>query len=190
MKKLDLPADIKKYIAKRRIKTIVYFLLTEILLFVALYITTANWRREDMNNFEFTALAMAVIPFFLFRIPQLFTDRTYKGEIISIGHKEENNVGGMRSNPFKKGNCRTVMHIETKSGKLYVAKLDHINSTGGPNGQIYKVGDKVLHVAGTDYPKIIRNHNTEYTTCVVCGSKNDTGRDKCEYCKHSLSLNA
>ena len=63
MKKLDLPADIKKYIAKRRIKTIVYFLLTEILLFVALYITTANWRREDMNNFEFPPADVEIIEF-------------------------------------------------------------------------------------------------------------------------------
>lgn len=187
--KFNLPTDIKKYVTKRRVKILAMFLLTEILLFAVLFFTTGDWRKEDMNNFQFTALMIAVVPFFLFRIPNVIFDKSYKGKIINIRYKEENSVGGMRKK-FLIPDYRTFLDIETKKGKLYVIKLEHLNTTGGPNGQIYKIDDKIAHIAGTDFPKILSRYNMEYTTCVVCGSKNHKDSEKCSYCNHSLDIKA
>ena len=103
---------------------------------------------------------------------------------MKIDYKEENANSGMRESIFK--SYPTTLLVKTKEDKLYNIKLESLNTTGGPNGQIYKEGDTVLHVAGTDFPKIVSRHNMEFTTCVVCGSKNKPDSEKCGYCNHSL----
>ncbi len=186
MKKFDLPTDIQKYINKRRIKTVIYFLITEIVFFIITYLIIGRLGKWDMNNFIFTLCVIAAIPLFIYQIPNMIFDRSYKGEIIKISYKEENSDSGMRSSIFKR--YRTNLLVKTKQDKLYNIRLENLNTTGGPNGQIYKEGDTIVHIAGTDYPKIVKRHNMEFTTCVVCGSKNNPDSEKCGYCDHSLSI--
>lgn len=186
MKKFDLPTDIQKYINKRRIKTVIYFLITEIVFFIITYLIIGRLEKWDINNFIFTLAVIAAIPLFIFKIPNMLFDKSYKGEIIKISYKEENSDGGMRTRFFKR--YPTTLLVKTKQDKLYNIKLESLNTTGGPNGQIYKEGDTVVHIAGTDFPKIVKRHDMEFTTCVVCGSKNNVGEEKCDYCNHSLSI--
>lgn len=186
MKKLNLPEDIKKYITKRRVKTLICFLITEIVFFVIAYLIIDRLEKWDMNNFIFTLAVIAAIPLFIFKIPNMILDKSYEGKIIKIDYKEENSNGGMRKSIFK--SYRTIILVKTKKDKLYNVKLESLNTTGGPNGQIYKEGDTVLHVAGTDFPKIVRRQNMEFTTCVVCGSKNNLDSNTCGYCNHSLVI--
>ena len=189
-KKIQPPRDIKdlvhKNIAKRIIKSVlVMATLGVIFCFLGeeMFASVPSPSKEMIY-----VLAIAIVPI-CFGIPHKLIDRSWTGEITRVD---------VRSEYASRGALKNGAGIYTKYFADIEIKLDNgkiIDRTvyvgviaSDRNFNTFKVGDRVVHLYGTDHVQVIHENLSRPTVCVVCGTANPPEETHCDTCGHTLHI--
>lgn len=188
MKKIIVPKSVRKTVVFAFIKRFILLLLYLVIAYVFIdYVLASMYADANMGNLSFTVFVFLVIPFVLSGIPVKFFDRDWYGEIISVDLKnaEPKDI----DNHSKAAISQTAL-IKAANGKLYKRKIfDEGALFYNDRENVYNVGDKVIHVYGTDYLMPIRTiEKNKPTVCVVCGNKSPLEKSVCRCCGCSLEI--
>lgn len=199
MKKVIVPRSVKKKV-RREIFT--RFIGLAVLLVIAYFI--ADWLTAgDFENLKFkaagpTAVAafIFIIPFIVSGIPLKLIDKSWYGQIISIETetvkaKEKIHYATDRNHYLK----QTAL-VKTPNEKLYERRIyDEGTLLHENSGEVYSVGDTVVHVYGTDYLVPVcgpRKEPKDHVVCAYCGYKSlrdkDTDTKICKCCGCSTEI--
>lgn len=197
-KRNDLPPDINKFIMRKTISRVCKFVFIEL---VALLSTIFIWvyYSQNIKALILVSLALQLFICWFTGIYKSFTDRTWKGVIVSIKVEEKTGVftnGSMKSYPYTK----QVLFLTVKKQNGSVAKVkadefgirEHQGYSVPLEGNVelhlsdYKEGDVIYHFYGLDHLYVVSNDMERTTNCVICGSSNSRKNRYCYCCKHSL----
>ncbi len=135
----------------------------------------------------FWMLASAFLGFFLFRIYAFFTDRTYRGTILTSGLSQS--YEGSKDPGFLKSadydfRLNTDLRIQRDDGKRKRLRFEQKNGFYF----YYYEGTEVIKFHGLPYPVAIGNRNahSKHRMCVACGQVNGTEEHRCQTCFHTL----
>lgn len=187
MKKLIVPKSVRKrarsIVYERIVRLIIYLLLA----YIIIDFIYSGLQKTNFGNLSTTVFFLLIIPFWISGVPMKLIDRDWYGEIIKI--ELENN------DPYKIDNhsqapVSVKALVKTSDGKLYEKEIyDEGEYFSGERDNVYRVGDKVLHVRWTDYLSPVRSCNTSRpTACVICGCKSPTSERVCRSCGCSMDI--
>ncbi len=190
MKKITVPKSVRKQAVLRMLKRFLLLLVYLIpTYFIADYASKAMYKDANFGNISFTFAFIYAIPFLASGIPLKLFDRDWYGEILSFEIKNAKDRDIDVLNRRKAPITETAL-IKAQSGKLYKVPIyDDGELFYGNREKVYRVGDKVIHIYGTDY---ITPHHHETSdrpiVCVVCGHKSPNGTKNCRHCGVSLEI--
>ena len=190
---MKLPADIKRYIAKK----VIFRLSVCFVLEAAAVAAIALWGGKLFAsvNAGITALCYIVvllIPFAITGVPFKLIDRTWCGVVekvdVNTTYDYERRFRPTLEGTYLKNTIYlTVMppdkeHLIIKKVYAGRAKLQqHIND--------YVKGDKVFHLYGTQHTIVLPVPPETHVQCAVCGTMNDLAENKdkkCHNCRLTL----
>ena len=189
MKKIIVPKSLRKTVFIRILKK---FMILLIGLWIAdcfaeyVYLYTIEESR-NMGNLSFSLVILYVIPFLISGIPLKLIDSDWYGEIILI---EVVKPKRWDIDSFKKNEFALNALIKTQTGKLKSFRIiDEGEIFYGNRENVYKVGDKVLHIYGTNFITPVRKLDKHKPiVCVECGTKNEYGTKICRACGSSMEI--
>lgn len=191
MKKVIAPPSVKKkvriQILKRFLLLLVYSAVAYVIADYVFKITPSDAEQGSINTILSFVLIMAV-PFILSGIPLKLIDKSWYGEILEF---ETSTARPEEIDTHSKMEITQTALIRTPSGKLYKHTLYdegilfHDNS-----GEIYRVGDTVAHVYGTEYLAPIKTalDKGRPDVCVFCGHKSTDENKICRNCGCSVDI--
>ena len=188
---MNLPSDIKQYINSNISSRLTKWFLTTAAIVILLCLTNSSFdvANEKVKSFIYTALV--ILPVFIFRLPKLFLDRSWKGIIIRIFTNDELHLESRAFLRTQGWNSRDIVVYaevqldnkqETQIVELYRGKYDNQSAS---LISIYEVGNKIIHIKGTKYNQVI---SEKKVSCVVCGHINRRNSYVCSECGHTLDL--
>ena len=201
--------DLKWYVIRRKSLQILLFLLwIAAFVFGALAYNNAHQtyppERQIIGwRLVFWILASILSGFFLFRLPRLFTDRTFEGniEVSGLSHSYSSSADpGAGSSVNYDFRLNTYLVVRTEDGKKKRIRFEQ-----KPGFYIYyHEGTHVCHLRGLPYPirdpermilpevkpgseeeKAFRHILNGYV-CAACGTVNSSLDEPCSICGHSL----
>lgn len=190
MKKIIVPSSVKKRvridILKRFAMLFIYSAVAYVIAEYVFLITPSEAAQGKINSVLSIALIM-IVPFILSGIPMKLIDRSWYGEILDF---ETSTARAAEIDNHSKMPITQTVLIRTPSGKLYKREiydegaLFHDNS-----GEVYRVGDTVAHVYGTQYLAPIRKFDRDRPrVCVYCGHKDIDENKICRNCGCSTDI--
>ncbi len=185
--KITLPLKIRKVIQKKKIlRTFLFVLSTiSIALIILIWGDTILSVPEDFVAFKYSCYAvLLILPFFFTKIYLLFTDANYIGEIKKVNIvsvvDSKSSVRPSRENLYRKNEIHLA--IEDEKGRILTKKVYEASSNFSANLEMYKVGDKVLHLHGTGITIVLPTAKDTHCCCCMCGCSNDKSNDSCVHC--------
>ena len=189
--KLNVPKDIKRYILKKRLMRIIPFIcLTAALVSILVFVPFSG----DNPGLSKTITAILGIPLIvlLTGVPFKLIDSSWRGEVTEIRQKTFRKSASPGKPSF--GSTR-ASRSELYNNWILTLKSDNgriIRRNGGPSPVYrpdsfeddYHIGDKVVHIAGTDYTVVLNHPDT--VRCCICGISSDKKNDSCPGCGHTL----
>lgn len=181
-----LPREIRKAIRKRKIIRSLAFLSTTILVAVII----AKWGDmifplpESLVVFKYSFYAvLLILPFFLTKFYLIFTDTNYCGEVKQVDITQA--IGSRTAMPvrgqlYKKNEI--YIEVEDEAGKIFKKKAYETPYKVGVNPEMYKVGDKVLHLHSSPVTIVLPDAADTHCLCSMCGWSNDKSNDICTRC--------
>lgn len=188
MKKIIVPKSVRKTVVFAFIKRFILLLIYLAIAYVFIeYVFASMYAEANIGNISFTVFFFLIIPFIASGIPVKFFDSDWHGEIISI---ELKNAAPKDIDNHSKAAISQTALIKASNGKLYKRKIfDEGALFYNDREKVYRVGDKVIHVYGTDYLMPVRTiEKHKPTVCVVCGNKSDLEKKVCRCCGCSLEV--
>jgi len=199
-KNFRLPSDILKLIRKRIIKKVILFLLLEAVSVLGfIYLSNNSSLSENIVTYFVVLLILVIYPIFVAKLPSIIKDRPYRGEVVSVRVTDEMGVYTKSlKNILYYPKQSIVLSIKLANGKTKDVKVrsvgqrTHVGFEVPSEGKIedhikdYSVGDTVYHFPTLDQPLIIKKEPTDFSLCVVCGTKNSAERDTCLNCNHTI----
>lgn len=189
--KIRVPSDIARTVRNKRIKELLFCAITSIAVGICIFLL------EDIMNFDSWGTVnkvifygiLIILPWILKKIPFKYFDKSYTGTVVEQRKKlfiPSHNIM-LHSSKFCHKTISTIwVAVETDEGKLYEMTVYNEECDIVPN--IFNEGDRVLHIAGTDYLQIIPRPEDDRIRCVVCGRFNPRENDKCGKCSHTLNI--
>lgn len=194
--KLNLQADLKKYVRKYILKRIIPC----VCLFSALCTVLILWGETVFNTkgniswrVFYYGLTLA-IPFLVTGVPLKLCDRTYAGTVdnveVSVGVAvTDKSVRAVSDYYYNKNwNSKSVVYLtvnttdERKIRKKAHEELSKFNTSIDK----YAKGAKVFHLYGTKEIIIFPTEADTHAKCCVCGGINRKTENHCEHCGYSL----
>lgn len=189
MKEIIIPADIKEYVNKKVFKKISLWLIMTIAI-TLLIVFFGDTFFSRLNNTVKVGLyvLLLIIPVFISK-PYELKDNSFYGLITKIEVKNTvDSERGFRPTIETLYRKETVyFYIKLKNGKTIKRKAFEQHANNNNMSKYYSVGDRVLHIYGTDYLQII-NKNVDKKICVICGTSNPAANDSCAFCRHTLNI--
>lgn len=185
---------------RKTISRVCKFVFIELaVLLSTIYIWVYYSQEKNTKYLILVSLALQLFICWFTEIYKSFTDRTWKGVIVSIKVEEKTSVytnGSMTSYPYTK----QVLFLTVKKQNGSIAKVkanefgirEHPGFSVPSEGNVefhlsdYKEGDIVYHFYGLDHLYVVSNDMNRTTNCVICGSSNSRENRYCHCCKHSL----
>ncbi len=193
MKKVVVPEDIRQLVKHKILLRLLYLVIWFVPALIAIYLCYKNTINHDSVNYLITVSVFLILPFVISGFPlKLIDSATYSGKILKVDiYTQTFNADGKasimrRSSMRHKNITELLIEEDTRHLNKEVAKNIYIKNHG--YSELYKAGDRIVHVYGTDYIKIISNDPNIPTVCVVCGAKNKVKNGKCCNCGHSLDI--
>ena len=182
-----LPREIRTAIRKKKALRIIRFLLATLLITVIIVIwgDTIFSLPEDLIAFKYSCYAVLLIsPFFFTKVYLIFTDTNYTGEVKRVNIvstvDSKSSVRPSRENLYGKNEIHLT--VEDQTGRILEKKVSEAPSNFSANLEMYKVGDKVLHLHGTDITIVLPIAKDAHCRCAMCGWSNDKSNDICTHC--------
>ena len=193
MKKVLVPNDIKQLVKRNILARLLYLLVCLVLALVAIYFYHKSTSNHGSVDYVVTVSVFLILPFIISGFPlKLIGPLTYSGKILKVDiYSQIYNADGKSSimSIFSRRHklvTELLIEEDTHHLNVTVAKNVHIKNHG--YSELYKAGDRIVHVYGTDYIKIISDHPDTPTVCVVCGAINKVKTGKCCNCGYSLDV--
>ena len=201
-KNICLPEDIRKWIRKKVIFCVTKFLIFEMIA-MTVCINLFLWEDFQSNTtvaFKcFLVIISVILPCYISGFPIKLIDKTWSGVVTNVDIREETGVyragGGGRVFPYTKHVIYlTVEKADGKNIEIPVREFGRRSHKGfsvANEGDIrnhlneYSIGDTVIHLYALKEYYVIRSRSN-MIDCVICGTKNEKGRDECLECGHSL----
>lgn len=187
MKKITVPKEIRKQgrkmVYSRVIRLIFYLILAYI---VADYIYD-GLKTTNFGNLSATIFFIVLIPFWVSGVPLKLIDKDWYGEIIRIDLK---NSKPEKIDTHEQPPVTLTALVKTEDGKLYERPIyDEGEYFYGERENVYKVGDKVVHIRWTHYLSPVRTKADERPiACFICGCKSAPGTKICRSCSSPLEV--
>lgn len=182
-----LPCEIKKAIRKKKALRIFLFLLATTLITVIIVIwgNTIFPLPENLVAFKYSCYAVLLIsPIFFTKVYLVFTDANYTGEIKDVNivsvTDSKSSVKPSLEQLYRKNEIHLT--VEDETGKILEKKVYEAPSAFNANLEMYKVGDKVLHLHGTDITIVLPTEKDTRCCCSMCGWSNNKLNDICTHC--------
>ena len=187
MKKIIVPKSVRKRARRGVYERFVKLFLYMIPAYIIFDYTYSGLKTTDLGNLSTSVAVLFVIPFVLAGIPMKLIDRDWYGEIIKI---ELKNNDPAKIDNYSKEPVDVTALCKSQEGKLYEVRIyDEGEFFSGERDNVYKVGDKVVHVKWTEYLRPVRVIDKERpVACVVCGHKSSSDESTCRYCGSSLEI--
>ena len=207
--KLKIPSscqDIRAAVKNRFIKDILLIVAVRVILFLPAYFY--GYYSRPVNIFGVILVeVICLFPFIKTRFWKWFTSaRAFEGEVIAVKHRRGNKVTktplivskqtptkAMKKTPVA-GRFRQVIKVNIQKIRVRlpngkIRRVRYVCDEGLRQPE-YEVGDHVRHYYGTKYMQKIPNHEKKAdqssVMCVMCGTSNPYGADRCAYCEVSL----
>ncbi len=124
------------------------------------------------------------------------TNRTYLGTVERVHVRTTYTDHNWRTFWEPPTENHVMLWIRTPKGKLvrktastfsvqYRSKTNE-NSRADANVDLFQVGDKVLHLAGTSHTVILPKTGDDHVVCAVCGQSNPIAQSTCYDCGYTL----
>ncbi len=193
MKKIIVPADVKKKVKKDITSKILTLALN--LLFAAAIVVVFSifLPREDHEHLYISVSAAIIIglvgAYLKSGIHGYITDRSWYGRIIEVDVKDVKISKTFRERKREAGDSIQYVMVETPNKKLHTCEIYDDGRIYSSRARNYNLGDTVVHVYGCEYLRPV-NHPDQGKpqVCVVCGFKSDSHAEKCEECGHTLDI--
>ena len=190
MKKIIAPSSVKKRVRIDILKRFAMLLICSAVAYViadyVIQITPSDAKQGQINSVLSIVLIM-IVPFILSGIPLKLIDKSWYGEILhlEVVTANDNEIDVPDKIPI----TQTAL-IRTPSGKLYKREIyDEGTILHDNSGEIYRVGDTVAHIYGTQYLAPIRIFNKDRpNVCVYCGHKDVDENKICRNCGCSTDI--
>ena len=193
MKKVIVPADIKQLVRRKIWARLLYLVICFVPALIVLYFYHKNTINHNSANYLIPVLILLILPFVISGFPlKLIDSGTYSGRILKVDiYSQTYNADGdsSRMTIFSRRHrivTELLIEEDTRHLNKEVAKNIYIKNHG--YSELYKADDRIVHVYGTDYIKIISEHPDTPTVCVVCGAINKEKTGKCCNCGYSLDI--
>lgn len=188
MKKIAVPKSLRKLALIRILKRLPVFLMVMWMVdCVAEYISLSIYYSagNNMGNLSTVWMFLYALPFLISGIPLKLIDHDWYGEIISLDITNNEKI-----NDAQKAAITQTALIKLPNGKLKSHKIyDEGELFYANRERVYDVGDKVIHVYGTEYLMPIRTLKKDHPiVCVVCGFKSPYETKTCSQCGNSLEI--
>ena len=181
--------DIKLSIRKNMLKKIIKWLFSTliIVLFILFFNSSFDVTTSNVKFFVYTTFLL--IPFFVFKIPSLLVDHSWKGIIINIFTEEvvESSHKAVPNLPTLGKQIIVYAEVLLDNGSSKIIKLycgDYNNRTNNIIDR-YEKGNTVIHIKGASFYQVISKHGV---SCVICGCFNNSNKE-CKQCGHTLNVN-
>ena len=198
--KIKLPSDILKLIRKRIIKKVMLFLLLEAVSVLGfLYLSKNSSLSDNLITYFVVLLFLVIYPVFAAKLHSLITDKQFCGEVVSIRVTDEMGVYTKSlKNILYYPKQSIILTRKLSNGKTQDVKVKsvgqrtHVGFEVPFEGKIedhisnYSVGDTVFHFRTLEHLLILKKEPTDFSLCVVCGTKNSAERDTCLNCNHTI----
>lgn len=198
MKDIFLPQDIKKYVRKKVLSKVLYFILLELVAFFVNFVTFKTFNSiVDGWIHVLIIIAIQLIPFAISKFPFNLIDKSWSGEVVSVDIETKPDAFMEGGRPIYYTKHEIILGVKREDGNVIkivakeVGEKRHVGFSPPNAGNIklyidyYSVGDKVYHFYGIKNYYIVRN-NALLNDCIICGAQNPTDRDNCFNCGHTL----
>lgn len=185
-----IPSEISKAIRRKKEQRIFLFLLAIVLIAVMIVIFekygTSYEDIDVLKYFFYTALFIA--SFFVTKIYLIFTDTDYCGVVkkVDVETVLDNKSAAKPSMELMFRKNVTYLTVEDETGKTFRKKAAENPRTPNSDTEVYKVGDKVLHLHGTGITVVLPTAADTRCQCAMCGGSNDKTDDVCAHCGFPL----
>lgn len=147
---------------------------------------------------EILCIAVVILICFITGVPLKLMDRTFYGivEKVTVTTGYNSKAAGKRQSIL---NSRTVSYrgfysvntmeisVKTSDGKNITRTVSSAPLSNENNyDELFKQGDHIFHLYGTNVYVKIPNDKKEKVSCSVCGVLNLQDNDSCSNCKHTL----
>ena len=191
IKKLDIPAEVKKFVYKKQMSRILLWAIFTLLIAAIIVIGGDILLPvpENLIEFKYSCYVLFLIsPVFFTKVYRVFTDTNYTGVVQQVNVlsivDSKSSVRPSREMLYRKNEIHLT--IESPNGKILTKKACETQTRSGANLDLYKVGDKVLHLHGTDLTIVLPTSADTHCRCSVCGGVNDRFNNACTHCKMPL----
>lgn len=191
IKGFRMPPDLKSFTQKKIAKRVVPCLLLELLFGLIIVLWGDILFATDVLEFKYSCyFVIMIIPFVVTGVPFKLIDRTYAGVIESaeVSTIMTSTRGTRRHKLIWKN--KLDITIRTTDGKLLIKTPLVIDINLSPQRlEVYKQGDRVFHLYGTDTIVKLPTATDTHVACAVCGHMNSLERNSCSVCDHTLIKN-
>ena len=203
MKNISLPKDIQRYVRKKIISNVLYFVFLEALA-AALNCFTFNSLSSKLEAglHALMMIALQIVPFVISRFPFNVIDKTWCGEVVAVNIETKNDAFFAGGKTHSYTNHQIMLDVKKENAKIVTITAKEVGEpnpeTRGllgytvPNqGDIkafindYSEGDTVYHFYGIPHYYIAKKQSDK-NDCVICGTQNSSERDTCLNCGYSL----
>ncbi len=184
---LAIPNEIKKTIQRKKVRRIVLFIITVLLMVAVIIIFEKTERSFSENLTAFKSVLYPVLlisSVFISKVYRIFTDTDYCGVVKKVKVKTVTDNKSAAKPTWEQMYRKNVIYltIEDETGKTFQKKAAETPITPKSDSEAYKVGDTVLHLHGTDIAVVLPAAADMCCHCAMCGGSNDKMSDICEHC--------
>jgi hypothetical protein len=118
----------------------------------------------------------------IFRIWRFFTDKTYRGRIVSNDNSRsytQSQDPGSAEYDFR---LNTKLKILDDDGKVHRTRFEQKNGFY----TYYYEGNEIVHLHGLPYPINLDPTGKDGCVCAACGTWYETKKDICDVCNHTI----
>ncbi len=185
MSKIVLPPDVKQTVQKKRWRSIGLSLAWYALWAVSVWQYYLN--NTDVRphwTLLFFALAVLLLPLWMFRLGWVLFDRPWMGEIVKIKYRKISEI------PFL---SEDVGRVERHETAVLIVRLPNgrnrralCRGLGYAADRCYGVGDTITHVPLVTLPKNLTREAEGGRLCLVCSTLSGDSHEHCAACNRTI----
>ncbi len=185
MNKIVLPPDVKRTVWKKRWRSIGLSLLWYVLWTVSVwqyYLHNTDVRPHW--TLLFFALAVVLLPLWMFRLGRVLFDRPWTGEIVKIKYRKISEI------PFL---SEDVGHVERHETAVLITRLPNgkkrralCRGLGYAADRCYQTGDTIVHIPLVTLPKNLTREAEGGRLCLVCSTLSEDSHAHCAACDRTI----
>lgn len=185
MGNVTLPTDVKRLVCKKRWRSILLSFAWYALWAVSVwqyYVHTPEARPHW--TLLFFALAVLLLPLWMFRLWRVLFDRTWTGEIVKIKYRKISEI------PFL---SEEIGHVERHETAVLITRLPNgkrrralCRGLGYAADRCYAVGDTITHLPLVTLPKNHTRTPEGGRLCLVCSTLSEDSHAHCAACNRTI----